>query len=108
VIPARSDVVLVNGEVNFPRAVVHRPDAAMAECVLQAGGYTDRADAGRLVLRRANGEIAIGNDLAVAPGDEIRVMPKVDVKGLQIAKDIVQMIYQMAVTIAIPFSLTMN
>jgi hypothetical protein len=60
------------------------------------------------VLRRANGEIAVGNDFAVAPGDEIRVMPKVDVKGLQIAKDIIQMIYQMAVTIAIPFSLTMN
>ncbi|MDX1540241.1 MAG: SLBB domain-containing protein, partial [Geminicoccaceae bacterium] len=105
VIPPLTDVVMVQGEVNFPRALVHRPGASIADYIEQAGGFSERADEERLVLRHANGEIEIGGGHEVQPGDEIHVLPEIDVKSLQIAKDIIQVIYQIAVSAAVALAL---
>jgi len=105
VIPGRTDVVMVHGEVNFPRAVVHRPGASISAYIDQAGGFTARADDDRIVLRRANGEIEIGSNMPVRPGDEVHVLPEVDVKSLQIVKDVLQVIYQLALSSAVILAL---
>ena len=35
--------------------------------------------------------------LGISPGDRILVLPKVDTKGMLLAKDLMQIIYQIAV-----------
>lgn len=105
VIPQRSDLVLLGGEVLVPQAVVHRPGMRAREYVLDAGGYTERADAERILIFHPNGEVTIGPDGEVLPGDRLMVMPKVDTKGMQFAKDVVQIIYQVAVSAAVALSL---
>ncbi|RYZ04770.1 MAG: polysaccharide export protein [Myxococcales bacterium] len=102
VIPARTNVVRVGGEVMMTQAVMFRPSATAEDYITDSGGYTDRSDRGRVIVIRANAEIAVGDtDLPVYPGDEILVPPKVDTKLLQNAVDVTQIIYQIAVSAAV-------
>ena len=45
------------------------------------------------------------NPLELRPGDEILVLPRIDVKSRQIWKDVTQIIYQMAVSARVVVSL---
>jgi protein involved in polysaccharide export with SLBB domain len=102
VIPARTNVVRVGGEVMMTQAVMFRPDATAEDYVKDSGGFTDRSDRGRVIVIRANAEVAVGDtDMPVYPGDEILVPPKVDTKVLQNAVDVTQIIYQIAVSAAV-------
>ena len=84
------------------QAVMFRPHAKAAEYIIDSGGYTDRSDHGRVIIIRANAEVAVGDtDLPVYPGDEILVPPKVDTKLLQNSIDVTQVIYQIAVSAAV-------
>jgi protein involved in polysaccharide export with SLBB domain len=102
VIPARTNVVRVGGEVMMTQAVMFRPGATAEDYIADAGGYTDRSDRGKVIVIRANAEVAIGDtDLPIYPGDEVLVPPKVDTKVLQNAVDVTQVIYQIAVSAAV-------
>jgi protein involved in polysaccharide export with SLBB domain len=102
VIPARTNVVRVGGEVMMTQAVMFRPKAKASDYITDSGGYTDRSDRDRVIVIRANAEVAVGDtDLPVFPGDEILVPPKVDTKLLQNAVDVTQVIYQIAVSAAV-------
>jgi len=102
VVPARTNVVRVGGEVMMTQAVMFRPQATAADYITDSGGYTDRSDKSRVIVIRANAEVAVGDtDLPVFPGDEILVPPKVDNKILQNAVDVTQVIYQIAVSAAV-------
>jgi protein involved in polysaccharide export with SLBB domain len=102
VIPARTNVVRVGGEVMMTQALMFRPRATAEDYITDSGGYTDRSDRGRVIVIRANAEVAVGDtDLPVYPGDEILVPPKVDTKVLQNAVDVTQVIYQIAVSAAV-------
>jgi protein involved in polysaccharide export with SLBB domain len=102
VIPARTNIVRIGGEVMMTQAVMFRPQATAAEYITDSGGYTDRSDHGRVIIIRANAEVAVGDtDLPVYPGDEILVPPRVDTKLLQNSIDITQVIYQIAVSAAV-------
>jgi hypothetical protein len=47
----------------------------------------------------AKGFFSFGNgDVAIRSGDEIMVLPKIDVKSRQIAKDLTQILFQIAVS----------
>jgi len=102
VVPARTNVIRVGGEVMMTQAVMFRPGGTAADYITDSGGYTDRSDRGRVIVIRANAEVAVGDtDLPVFPGDEILVPPKVDSKILQNSVDVTQVIYQIAVSAAV-------
>lgn len=100
-IPQRDDVVLVSGEVSVPQAVVYQPGETVDDYIARAGGYTNRADPRQLLIVRRSGEVLRNKRDNVRPGDEIMVLPDVPVKGLEIAKTIIQAIFQIAVTTGI-------
>jgi protein involved in polysaccharide export with SLBB domain len=102
VIPSRTNVIRVGGEVMMTQAVLFRPDSRASDYIADSGGFTDRSDTSRVIIIRANAEVAIGNpNMAVYPGDEILVPPKVDTKLLQNSIDLTQVIYQIAVSAAV-------
>jgi hypothetical protein len=56
-------------------------------------------------LIQANGAVEINPSEPLRPGDSILVLPKVETKGLQTTKDIIQVIYQIAVSAAVVLAL---
>ena len=97
VIPNKTDLIQVGGEVMMPQAVVYNKSASMEDYVAWAGGFTDRANDKRIAVVHANGLMEFKDGGDVMAGDQILVMPKVDSKMMQSIKDITQVIYQVAV-----------
>ncbi|GAL24239.1 capsular polysaccharide export system periplasmic protein KpsD [Vibrio variabilis] len=97
VIPYKTDLISVGGEVLMPQAVVFNPNANIDDYVAWAGGFTERAEDQRIAIVRANGLVEFGSDKVIRKGDQILVLPKVDTKTMQAVKDITQIIYQIAV-----------
>ena len=97
VIPQMSDVVLISGEVMMPKAVTFDKNMSLDDFLAAAGGVSNRADDEHILVAKANGEVGLAEDLGVSAGDRILVMPKFDTKNMQLAKDIMQILYQMAV-----------
>jgi len=65
------------GEVSKPGEFQYRPGMSLFAAVASAGGYTYRANRERVFIRRANEaietEYELDSDIAVLPGDVIRV-----------------------------------
>jgi protein involved in polysaccharide export with SLBB domain len=102
VVPARTNIVRVGGEVMMAQAVMYREDMTAEDYIDDAGGYTDRSDTSRVIVIRANAEVAIADpDTRILPGDEVLVPPKVDTKTLQNVADITTVLYQVAVSAAV-------
>lgn len=117
-VPTKDGLVLISGEVLFPTAVAFEDDLALADYIQRAGGYTQNADAARLVIAHRDGSFSdidraessvdlsstwweepASNDVAdIRPGDEVLVLPKIDVKSRQIAKDLSQILFQIALS----------
>ena len=108
VIPQVTDLVQIGGEVMMPQAVVYNPDATAADYVAWAGGFTQRADDERILVIRKNGLVEFDQideaffdesegQVDLKPGDQLIVLPSIDVKSLQAVKDITQIVYQIAV-----------
>ncbi len=97
VIPPKSDVVTISGEVQVPQAVVYATNATLYDYIAQAGGYTERANEETLIIEKPNGKVVMGKNLRVEAGDQITVYPKLDTKDMQFTKDLVQIVYQVAV-----------
>ena len=95
-------MVLVSGEVMAPQALVHVPGDDPEDYVARVGGYTDRADEGKLLIRRRNGEVVQGSledgesSVEVREGDELVIFPKVPVKNLQVAATISEILFRLA------------
>jgi len=88
------------------QAVIHKPDYTAEDYVKQAGGYSERADTGKLILVHGNAAVEIvDSDAQVQPGDQILVAPRVDRKLIQNAMDIIQIIYQIAVSAGVVLSI---
>ena len=113
-IPARDGLVLVSGEVLFPNAIAFDAALGLDDYIRRAGGYTQSADASRVIVAHRDGsfdEAAGGGgffgsgDAAVRAGDEVLVLPKIDVKTRQFWKEITQIVYQIAVSAKIIFKL---
>ncbi len=97
VIPNKTDLIQVGGEVLMPQAVVYNANANLDDYVAWAGGFTERANDQRIAVVHANGLVEFKGQGSVQPGDQLMVLPKVDSKTMQSVKDITQIIYQIAV-----------
>lgn len=97
VIPAKSDVVLVSGEVMMPQAMLWNRKHDLEDYIKGAGGYNSRADQDSVLVMHPNGSVSHDGD-NIRPGDQILVMPRVASKNMQAVKDISQVMMQVAVS----------
>ena len=57
VIPEKTDVVLISGEVMMPQAIVWNKDKDMDDYIKGAGGFSNRADESNLIVVHPSGEV---------------------------------------------------
>jgi protein involved in polysaccharide export with SLBB domain len=102
-VPVKDGLVLVGGEVLFPNTIAFEQKLSVQDYIQRAGGYTQNSDLSRVVIAHRDGSFdeAIdgffsGSKVQVRAGDHILVLPKVDMKSRQIAKEISQMLFQLA------------
>lgn len=96
VIPKRSQVIMVSGEVRAPQAIVFDPRLSLKDYVRRAGGYSERG--GRhTIIRHANGETVLDRNVALKAGDELIILPNVGTKWFQLGTDFVSLAYQIAI-----------
>lgn len=97
-VPSRDGLVLVSGEVLFPNTIAHDSKLTLEDYIQKAGGYTQNADNSRIVVAHRDGSFIQGDRRTeLKPGDEVLVLPKVDVKSRQILAELTQVIYQIAI-----------
>lgn len=107
-VPKRDGLVLVSGEVLFPNAIAFTDSAKLDDYIKSAGGYTQNADSSRVVVAHLDGSFEESankgkkffdfskSEAKIRQGDQILVLPRVDVKSLQITKELTQILYQIA------------
>lgn len=102
-IPRHSHLVGVHGEVYLPAAFSWDESSGVSGYIEMAGGFTQSGARDRVLLMKPNGAVRfakVGGWFGkgrVEPGDEILVLPRVDKKSFQFGKDVVEVIYQIAV-----------
>ena len=97
VIPQKSNVVQVTGEVVMPKSIAFETGMTLDDYLAAAGGVSDRADEKHILVAKQNGEVGLAEHLGIKAGDRILVLPKVDTKSLLLAKDLMTIVYQIAV-----------
>jgi|WetSurMetagenome_2_1015567.scaffolds.fasta_scaffold00563_1 protein involved in polysaccharide export with SLBB domain len=98
-VPVKDGLVLVSGEVLFPNSIAFDPALGVHDYVKRTGGYTQNASSSRIIIAHVDGSFDEADSIErVRPGDKIMVLPKVDNKIRMFVKDIVQIIFQIAVS----------
>ncbi|TVT30866.1 polysaccharide biosynthesis/export family protein [Marinobacter vinifirmus] len=104
-LPQRTDSILISGEVYIPQSMVYVPGRSVSDYIEAAGGFSQHADDDHILIARQNGEVRDAGDIALRPGDQILVLPKVETKNLQIASTVSQILYQIAVATKVALDL---
>jgi protein involved in polysaccharide export with SLBB domain len=110
-VPVKDGLVLVGGEVLFPNTVAYESGLSVEDYLKRTGGYTQNADVSRIIIAHRDGSFNEGNDgffskAQVRAGDHILVLPKIDMKYRQIAKEIAQIVFQLALMSGVVLNLT--
>jgi protein involved in polysaccharide export with SLBB domain len=105
VLPSRTDLVLVSGEVRVPQAMVWVRGASLEDYIKIAGGFTERANESQILVIRPSGQTLTGSKLPIQPGDRIIVLPAPSNWTLPFIKDVTQILYQVAVTTGLAVNL---
>jgi protein involved in polysaccharide export with SLBB domain len=108
VIPAKSDVVSISGEVRIPQTVIWSPGRTVAQYVAQAGGYTERADSSDILVIHASGAVENARRAPIAAGDQITVMPEAGAHAFAIFQDIFSIIRAIESQVAIASGVTLR
>ncbi len=95
VIPYRSQVIAVGGEVNQPQSLIFENGLSARAYAERAGGFTDRADRGNVLVIHPDGSVEKNGQ--VRPGDRVMVISKLSNRWLESLKDWTQILFQMAV-----------
>ncbi|MFZ2891025.1 SLBB domain-containing protein, partial [Sulfuricurvum sp.] len=107
-VPEREDSVMVQGQVLNPNAIVYNAELTLDDYLAKAGGLKESADEKNIFVVHANGEAEgfktsylLGSSTKVGPGDVIIVPMYISTySGMQLAKDITAILYQLAVSVA--------
>jgi protein involved in polysaccharide export with SLBB domain len=98
-VPAKNGLVLLQGEVQFPNAVAFDTRYSIKDYIKRAGGYSQNADTSRIIVAHLDGTYEeAGTNSRIRAGDNIFVLPKLGSKPRQFWKDIVGIIFQLAVS----------
>lgn len=107
-IPEKEDSVIVQGEVLNPNAIVYNPDYGVDEYLEKSGGTKTSAALDSIFIVHANGEAEVAKKgffftktADIGPGDVVVVPMYIStISGMQFAKDITSIVYQLAVSVA--------
>ena len=104
-IPKRSNIVVVQGRVSIPSALNYKPGYRVDDYIKACGGFAERANEDYVLIVKAGGRVlryhpGSNSGGEVSPGDSILVLSSIGTKNLMLAKDITQIIYQIAVATA--------
>jgi protein involved in polysaccharide export with SLBB domain len=105
VIPEKSSIVMVHGEVTMPTAIAYDSKSTVADYVELAGGTIQRRRDARILLLRQDGRFIESSRARPDPGDEILVLPTVGAKNLEVARGISQILFQIAVVARVALDL---
>ncbi len=105
VVPERSTIVMVHGEVTHPTALAYDSRSTVADYVELAGGIIQRKSDARILLLRQDGTFVESTRARPMPGDEIIVVPTVGSKTLEVARGISQILFQIAVVARVALDL---
>lgn len=99
ILPARSDVVVVAGEVLSPGAFAWGEGLRVRDYIDHAGGAAPNADRRRYALRRPDGSsTVVGANERPRAGDQIVVVPGFPSRSFLLFKDLTQIAFQIATT----------
>jgi protein involved in polysaccharide export with SLBB domain len=109
VLPNRTDVVSVTGEIMTPGALSYSQGASIKDYAARAGGATPNANLKKIVLLHLDGSAnVVPINTKPGPGDQVVLVPKVGNFWLQWTKDITSIIFQLALTAASINNVTNN
>jgi protein involved in polysaccharide export with SLBB domain len=97
VVPRKSDVVAIAGEVLVPQTFRFEPGKTVADYLRLAGGVTELGRSDKFIVYRLNGEALVGAAGPVEPGDQILFLPYIRTNLLQVAVDITEVLARAAV-----------
>lgn len=104
-IPRISNLVMVHGDVLFPSAMAYQEGLTIQGYIEQSGGFTQGKGKSNVLLLHRDGtfkKVKKGEldkrRIRMNAGDEIFVLPKVQTKNIQIASDIINIFYQLALS----------
>lgn len=101
VVPDLTDVLIVAGEVMAPGAFVAHGNATVRDFIERAGGFQDHANKSKfVVLKRSGAAFQVSGRYRPEPGDQILVVPRSSHRGFLLAKDITEVIFQLALSTA--------
>jgi len=105
-IPRRSNIVIVQGRVSIPSALNYKPGYLADDYIKACGGFAERANKDYILIIKASGRVirykpgSKDKNAKVSPGDSIMVLSSAGTKNVMLAKDLGQIIYQIAIATA--------
>lgn len=105
-IPERTSVVMVHGEVTFPNGVAWQKGMKAQDYIGDVGGFTQKSNRSKLIVIHQNGESElVKGSHVIQQGDEILVLPKMQTKGVELTRGLTQILYQIAIAAKVVFQL---
>ncbi|WP_437887904.1 polysaccharide biosynthesis/export family protein [Phytobacter sp. V91] len=97
-IPEKTSLVMVHGEVLFPNAVSWQKGMDAEDYIKKCGGLTQKSGNSKIIVIHQNGESVDASDAGdLRAGDEIMVLPKYESKNIEVTRGISTILYQLAV-----------
>jgi len=97
-IPEKTSLVMVHGEVLFPNAVSWQKGMDVEDYIKKCGGLTQKSGNSKIIVIHQNGESVDASDAGdLRAGDEIMVLPKYESKNIEVTRGISTILYQLAV-----------